>query len=142
MAFAGKALHKAIYDRLVAVSDVTNLLADGDDSVFDYVKQDAAFPYIVIGEFTFVNSGDKIKTGQEATCVIHVFGKGRGRSEVAGIMQEVVEALDRQESSLTATGFQIVFCNFEFSDIVIDGEDATNFYPHGVLRFRINIREA
>jgi len=142
MAYSVLAVHKAIYDRLVAVSAVTTPLADGASSVFDYVKQDASFPYIVIGEFTAVMDGDKTKTGQDLTCTIHIFDKGRGRKTTETIMKAVVEALDRQESSLTATGFQIVLCNFEFSDITIDEEDDTGFYPHGVVRFRILTRES
>lgn len=135
-------LQKTVFDRLSAVSAVTSLLAAGAASIFDYVKQDSVFPYIVIGEHTGIMDGDKVKTGQDCTVTIHVFTKGRGRKETQTIMKAVVEALDRQESTMTAAGFEIVLCNFEFSDIFIDTEDDSNFYPHGVLRFRFLMREA
>ncbi len=142
MAYSPLALQKAIYDRLSAVAGLTALLAAGSSSIFDYVQQDAIFPYIVIGEFAAALDGDKLKTGQDIQATIHIFDKGRGRKLTQQIMEQVHNALDRQETALTATGFQIILCNFEFSDIFIDDEDQTNFYPHGVMRFRFLIREA
>jgi len=141
MAYPIPLLQKALYDRLTGVAGLTALLSGGANSVFDYVKQDSAFPYIVIGEFTAVMDGDKIKTGHEITATIHVFDKGRGRKTTELIMEQIHNAIDRQESAFTLTGFQVVLSMFEFSDIFIDDDD-TNFYPHGVMRFRFNIREA
>ena len=142
MAYPVQLLQAAIYSRLTGISGLTSLLAAGANSVFDYVQQDAAFPYVVIDNFTTTEDGDKSKQGQDITVTIHVFDKGRGKKTTELIMAQVHDAIERQESAFTLTGFTVVLAKFEFSDIFIDDEDSTNLYPHGVMRFRFLIKEA
>ena len=46
MAYPVQLLQAVIYSRLTGIAGLTSLLAAGANSVFDYVQQDAAFPYV------------------------------------------------------------------------------------------------
>ena len=50
--------------------------------VYDDVPQNAAFPYIVIGEDTSIPFDDDCNTGAESTITIHVWSIYSGRSRL------------------------------------------------------------
>lgn len=133
-------LQKAIYEALRANTALTGLLADpGIDSIYDFVPDGAAFPYIQIGDDTVVEDGDDTARGFECTITLHVFDQGRSRKRVKEIMGAIADTLDRREAALPMPNFYCYLCMFDFSETNID-QDSTGLYPHGIIRFRLKIR--
>ncbi|MGB4107771.1 MAG: DUF3168 domain-containing protein [Alphaproteobacteria bacterium] len=132
---AGAALQKAIYDALSAQIEAPSPpVAVG---LYDYVDENASYPYIVIGESTIVDDGNKTSFGQDHTFTLHVWDQNTdnrtGRLRAREIMGLIYEAL--HEKSLTVEGQSLVLCKFDFSsgpDFDADGKTV-----HGVTRYRI-----
>lgn len=116
-------IQKAIFDALDGVISV---------AVLDFAEQDTAYPYVSIGESTFLPWDTDTETGLEGTITIHTWTRGRGRKANKDIQREIYNALHR--ASLTVAGGDAVGIDFEFSDTV---RDADGFTVHGVQRFRL-----
>jgi hypothetical protein len=105
-------------------------------AVYDDVPDNAAAPYVVIGDDTFVEFDSDGATGFDATVTVHSWSTYRGRSQVKDIMGAIYAALHRAE--FTVTGYNLVGCDCEFSETFLESDGVTR---HGVQRFRILIRE-
>lgn len=117
------ALQQAIYTRL---SDQLSV------EVYDHVPQDAAYPYVTIGEGTESEWDTDDSLGIDATINIHVWSRYRGRKEVKQLQDQIYAALHRYD--LPVSGADTVLVNFEFADSFVDPDGLTR---HGVQRFRI-----
>lgn len=96
----------AVYDALV--SGVTLC------SVFDYVPQGTAMPYIVINE---KSESEKKVLGydiQDATVSLSVWSDALGDGEALAILVELRAALDN--ASLSVSGFTYLRCVHEFTN--------------------------
>lgn len=121
MSFAAE-IQQAVFDRLASDSSLT---------VYDHVPEDAAFPYVVIGEDTHVPFDTDDSLGAESTVTIHVWSRYRGKKEAKEIQGIIYDALTRQE--LTIDGYDLITIEFEYSDVLLDPDGITR---HGVQRFR------
>ena len=119
-------LQKTIYDALDGDSTLQSLVSD----VYDFVPENATFPYVKLGEETSVDNGTKTLQGNEHTLVIHTFSRYRGSKETKEIMSRIYALL--HESSLSISG-AMNNMRFEFSDIIKEPDGLTT---HGVQRFR------
>jgi hypothetical protein len=138
MATPSNPLQAAIYTRLSNNSALTSLV--GSSKIFDNVKPSATPPYVVIGDDTSNGWDTKTGNGWEATVTIHVWDYEKtGRKTVKAIMSAIYDALHRQQSNITVSGFSLVNirCEFEtsFQDTTVTGQ-ADSFY-HGVQRYRV-----
>lgn len=126
-------LQKAVY-----------LALDGNISapVFDHVPQNTSYPYVVIGEDSFVDWSTDDKNGFQATINIHVWDRpegdsgSRGRANVKVIQGEIYGILQR--SSFAIGNFGNPGMSYEYSDCFMD-TDGTTY--HGVQRFVDNFAE-
>jgi hypothetical protein len=142
MAHPGNALQAAIYTRLTAYSALTTAL--GGSKIYDHVPQDTAAPYVLIGDDTLTEGDTKSANGWEATVTIHCWDyEVAGRKSVKTLMGHIFDALHRQESNITVTGFTLVYIHREFEETYQEtAEDGANdHYYHGVQRFRALITE-
>ena len=131
MTLAANALQSAIFARL------TGQL--GPTPVYDFVPQDSAFPYVVIGADTSVPADTKTNDGQEFTLTIHVWDKAAGRKSVKTTMEAVYTALHNHP--LAVTGFSTVILRCEYAETMQEqAEGEGDHYYHGVLRFRAVVR--
>lgn len=121
MSFASE-IQQAVFDRLASDSSLT---------VYDHVPEDAAFPYVVIGEDTHVPFDTDDSLGAESTVTIHVWSRYRGKKEAKDMQGTIYDALTRQE--LTIDGYDLITIEFEYSDVLLDPDGIT---IHGVSRFR------
>jgi hypothetical protein len=122
------ATQRAIYERLAGDYDVTSLV----QAVYDHVPQDAAFPYVVIGDSTEAQWDTDDSTGTEATVTIHVWSRFRGRSETKLIQDAIYQSLHRYD--LPIDGVHTVTVEWEYAESFLDPDGLTR---HGVQRFRI-----
>lgn len=142
MAHPANALQAAIYTRLTGYSALTTAL--GGAKVYDHVPQDTAAPYVVIGDDTLVESDTKTANGWEATITIHCWDFATaGRMCIKTLMGHIFDALHRQESNITVSGFSLTYIAREFEESYQEtAEDGDNdHYYHGIQRFRALITE-
>lgn len=121
-------LQKTIFDVLSGDNNLTSTLGA---SVYDFVPDNSAFPYVKLGEETAVDNGTKTLQGNEHTLVIHSFSRYRGSKEIKQIMSRIYALL--HESSLSVSGASLVNMRFEFSDVIKENDGRTS---HGLQRFR------
>jgi len=131
-------LQKAIYSALTGDSNVTNKVVD----VYDYVPQpddaqdEADFPYITIGETSFVAFDHDQRSGSRATVSIHVWSRYEGRKEVKEIQGAVYDNLHRR--ALSVSGYNTITVDFLNSESLRDPDGETF---HGVQEFQVLLME-
>ncbi|MCK4945417.1 MAG: DUF3168 domain-containing protein [Alphaproteobacteria bacterium] len=107
-------------------------LADGADSVLDYVPTGTAFPYIVIGESQSKPLDGQRVSGNDMTLTIHTYGRGSGMQEIRRIMSAIYDAL--HTVSFTVPNQILVLCQCVDSETRLEDDGVTR---HGVQRFQI-----
>lgn len=107
-------------------------------SVYDHVPQDAAFPYVVIGDDTMTEWDTDTEQGFEATITIHTWTQANeGRAQCKSIMDAIYTKLHKGPT-ITVDGYDTVDVFFEFSQTMLDPDGLT---IHGVQRLRVILRE-
>src|SRR5690554_3107333 len=110
------AIRRAIYSELNGAIDI----GSGEVPVYDHVPQpaDAAdasdYPYIVIGETTYVPWDTDTEVGAEATVTIHTWSRYRGKKEILEIHDAIYSVLHRQD--IPVDGSFTIGCDYEQSD--------------------------
>lgn len=140
MSHPGNALQAGIYTRLTGYSALTTAL--GGSKVYDHIPQHTAAPYVVIGQDTLVEADTKTTNGWDCTVTIHVWDfEKAGRKSIKTLMGHLFDALHKQESNITVTGFTLVYIHREFEETYQETaeEGAADHYYHGVMRFRARI---
>ena len=100
--------------------------------IYDYVPQDTEYPYVVIGDCTWLEWDTDTTTGGEATCTIHSWSRYSGRLQVKQIQAHIYRILHRNPLVLSAG---LAIDNFiEFAETFMDPDGETH---HGVQRLRI-----
>lgn len=100
--------------------------------IYDDVPQDAAFPYVTLGDDTHLAFDTDDSLGAESTIVVHVWSRYRGRKEVKEIQSLIYERLVRQ--FIPVQDHDLITIEFEYSDVIMDPDGMTR---HGVQRFRV-----
>lgn len=85
-------LQQALYTRLTGDAA---LMADVA-GVHDQVPEQAAYPYIVIGEATATPQGAHDRYGRRSTVTLHIWSTYHGFSEALGVLDHLVRLLDHQ----------------------------------------------
>jgi hypothetical protein len=135
------ALQTGIYNRLTGYSALTTAL--GGSKIYDHVPYNTDAPYVVIGEDIVTESDTKTYNGWDFSITIHCWDfEAAGRKSVKTLMGHIYDALHRVESSITVSGFTLVYmhCDFQqtFQETAIEGSN--DHYYHGVQRFKALIR--
>lgn len=127
-------VQQAIYNRLTTASISANVYDDAPDlpagMPFD------KFPYITIGEDTYLPFSDDTDIGGNVTIYLHIWSRYAGKQETKEIMQEIDLALNRQSATLVAAGYRFTDCIFEYGSVSDNNDGETR---HGILRYRITI---
>lgn len=84
-------IQKLIYEKLTTLGY----------TVYDYVVEDAAFPYVRIGPTDSSNNNTKTTRGKKIKQYIDVFSNYKGTKEVKEITSDIVNELD----GLSADGY-------------------------------------
>jgi Protein of unknown function (DUF3168) len=123
------ALQQAIYTTLTATSALTTAL--GGQHVHDEVPHPAAFPYVSFGPATVEDDDTATERSDLHTLTLHIWSRGRGRTEVYALVDLVRAAL--HDRALTLTGHRLINLRHEHTDTrrLTDGETIQS-----ILRFR------
>lgn len=119
-------IQKAVFAKLSALSY----------PVYDDVPDNAAAPYVVIGDDTLIEFDSDGISGFEATVTIHTWSTYRGKKQIKEMQGAIYDLLHRAE--LIVSGYNFIGCDSEYSESLLDADGVTR---HGVQRFRILIRE-
>lgn len=100
-------IQRTLYDVLTGDVDLTAVIS----GVYDHVPEEAAFPYIVIGEATAVSSGALDRWGRRSAVTLHIWSAYHGWAEALTIVDHLVRLLDEQ--ALAVPGHEFVACRHE-----------------------------
>jgi len=129
----GLALQKGIRTRLINYSDLTALIST---RVYDEPPADVVFPYL-----RFVEVQPRIfdvddKTGARVDLTMRAHSRSAsGRVEATQVVEAVRTALHRQETSVTAAGFNLIELIFDdyFAERDADGRGYTAYISFNVM---------
>lgn len=128
------AVQTAVFLRLKNDATLQGLVGD----VYDSVPDNAALPYVTIGEDVITESDTADTLGVEASITVHVWtdtaGGTRGRKQAKQIQGAIYDALHR--ANLTAEGYKIYASDFVNSQSF---KDADGLSWHGVQTFNLLI---
>lgn len=122
-------LQQGLRTRLAGYSGLSSLVGT---RVYDHVPQDAAFPFVVIGDDTMIPFDTHSTIGGEHTVQVHTWSRYRGNAETKQIQSQIYNALHRY--ALTVSGGTMVDCQCEYAETFLDADGLT---MHGVTRFRV-----
>lgn len=121
-------IQRAIYG--VLSGDATlGVLVSG---VYDDVPEDAAFPYVVLGESMETPRNSHSSFGRETVVTLHVWSKQAGFTEANAVLEELVALLDHQPLSIV--NHHHISTRFEYSQTLRDPDPTIRHVP---ARFRI-----
>lgn len=125
------AVQDAVYDLLVANAGMQAVLGN-PPRIYDYVPQNAAFPYLTLGDTRAENFDTKDGVGINQLITLHAWSRYRGQKEMKDILKAVNLALHR--SSMTVSGYNFTDCRFESAETFLDDDGLTY---HGLCRYRL-----
>lgn len=73
--------------------------------VYDYLPQNAKFPYITIGHISVEDKSTKIEDIFHVTANIHVWSDYKGRYEVNSLAEKVIHILTSNQLAVDGEGF-------------------------------------
>lgn len=115
----------------------TRIEAETAYTVYDDNPEQAAYPYIVMGEITARDWSAKSEPGQEVYSTIHIWSQYAGRKEADDMSDGALQALTKRKLDLSPD-FREVLGVFDSYDLIIDIDGKTR---HGILRMRYLIQE-
>lgn len=112
-------LQKAIHTSLVGDASLSSLVGG---RVFDRPPQDAAFPFVTLGDTDVEPDGAGSEGAAIHRLALSVWSRARGRREVKEIMSVIDEAL--QDAVLPMTGHALVNLQLERASVsyAVDAE--------------------
>ena len=120
----------AVYARLTGDATLTGMIS----GVYDYVPENAAYPFVVIGEALETPDNRHGGFGRQTVITLHVWSRYQGYAQVLRIGARVTALLDHQP--LDMPGLSWIATRFEFSQTLTDPEPPGDI-RHLVLRYRI-----
>lgn len=126
-AFSHAALQQALYTKLTADATLMALVT----GVYDYVPQDAAFPYVMIGEIGISPLASAAGGGMDAAITLRALSREGGRKQAAAILERLHALLHR--GTLSLSGFTLISLRFTGSDIALLADGVSH---EGRLRLR------
>lgn len=123
------AVQRAFYSRLSKDLDV---------SVYDWVPEDAPYPYVVIGEATELADNTHDSFGRTLTLTLHVWTKGHGGFGPAlEIVDNIQRSLDHR-LDMELEGFRLVTLRL---DQTLTMRDPDPLIRHAPVRFRVQVEQ-
>ena len=122
----------AINAKLKASTALVSAAAGG---IYDSVPQNAAYPFIVVGEDRHTDESTDTGIRRRVRVQIDTWSRFRGREEVKSLQYLIELALNR--ATLSLTGYEFIGMHFVSSDSFVDIDELTR---HGVQEFEIIIK--
>lgn len=123
------AVIKAVTTTLTGNVTLNGLIAG---RIYTDVPQKATFPYLVLN----LDSGPFAASdfsGQSHTLRLQIFSQDTSAKEALNIRKACLDALDRQESAVTVTGFTLVRCEYSGNGTMFKEDDGKTWQAIGEL---------
>lgn len=136
MSAAAWPVQKAVYARLSGDATLAGLVS----GVFDEPPEDAAMPYVVVGEAVETPDDAHDRRGAEVAATVHVWSRYRGFAEALAILDAVDRLLDVPGGAarLAVDGWTKAFCRRESYQTLRDPEPGVRHVP---ATYRITLEE-
>ena len=128
-----QAIQPAIYHKLIGDGVLMSMVT----GVYDVVPQNAATPYVVIGDGSTAELPQVASQISEASLDIHVWTKGGGRKSVLSILNRIYGLL--HQGTISPAGFTLMAMHCSDAQTNVD---ALHDRVEGVLRVVIMVMEA
>lgn len=128
-----QAIQPAIYHKLIGDGVLMGMVT----GVYDVVPQNAATPYVVIGDGTAQELPQVVNQLTEITLDLHVWTKGGGRKSVLSILNRIYGLL--HQGTISPSGFTLISMHCSDAQTNVD---ALHDRVEGVLRVVIMVMEA
>lgn len=132
---AARPLQAALVAALKGSAAVTALVGG---RVFDHVPEDAAYPYLVIGEALEEPDNTHDSFGRRLDEAVHVWDRVDGFARPMDIVAAIVALLDHQRTALTVAGHRVVSIRFLDARTLRDADPRIRHVP---VRFRIHTQQ-
>ncbi len=123
---------KSLYAKLAGDSVLMALIK----GVYEYVPQNAAYPYVTIGDVTANDDSAKGLKRYDLDVNLEIYSKAQGRKEVLDIIERLKLLLDNQVLSIT--GFTNIFTK---AVGISTKRSSDNLITSGLLTLKIFVRE-
>jgi hypothetical protein len=126
----------ALWELQVAIKsclEASEELMSNVTGVYDFVKEDAVYPYIEIGDDTSNDDSTKTFYAEDITATMHVWSQYPGKKECKVIIDLIGQALERR---LEMNNYEVSRMVREFVEVFKDG-----MFYHGIVRFRVYIKQ-
>ncbi|MEG9884633.1 MAG: DUF3168 domain-containing protein [Hyphomicrobiales bacterium] len=123
------ALQKALFAKLSASDKLTVLLKG--KNIYDDVPQQAAFPYLTLGDIRTLDWSTQTRRGHEHRVTLHAWSRQPGRGEIQAIIAAVDHALD--DAALGLEDHNLVNLRTIFWHALRETDGRTY---HGIVRLR------
>ncbi|MBN8531724.1 MAG: DUF3168 domain-containing protein [Alphaproteobacteria bacterium] len=126
--FSALAVQKALVAKLAGDATLMGLIT----AVYDFVPEDAVFPYLTLGDGVARDYAVKDAKGMEHLLDLHFWSRGRGRKALLDIAERVYALL--HEGTMTVTGHALINMRVEAveTELMADG-----IVWHGRMRVRV-----
>lgn len=127
-------LIQAVYTRLTTHDSTKSY------NTYNYVPDDATFPYISIGTPMGTRSGSFSSQdieGEDNVIMIDVWSDYYGDKECGDMMNDIATAIT--SSSLSISGYTQILGLIDYYDIMIDDTEPANPIRHGLIRVRFHM---
>jgi hypothetical protein len=128
------ALQDAVHAALAGSAE-TQALIGNPVRLYDHVPEDAAFPYVELGEVNARRFDSQSRSGLDCTLTLNVWSRYRGRREVKQILDATYGAL--HDGALSIAGNAHVLTSFQSAETRRDADGLTY---HGVARYRVIVQ--
>lgn len=128
-------VQQAIYQLLASDGQFMDLVT----GVYDYVPEQAAYPYTVVGDAIETPDNRHAGYGSETVVALHHWSRYRGYAQVLEIGARASALLDHQP--LAVSGLTHVATRWEFAQTLPDPDPAGDL-RHMVQRFRVVTEQA
>ena len=126
--FVMMAVQKSLHSRLTGDATLMGMV----EGMYDFVPQNATFPYITLGDAQVENQSTSANAIYRIRLQLHVYSRAKGRKEIHEIMHRLHALL--HDVSPSVTGYDVVDLKFQRSDVALmrDGEGY-----HGRMLFSV-----
>lgn len=103
-------------------------------TVYDEPSENAAFPYVTIGETSAVDEGTKLDHVDDHYETLHVWSRAKGFKQCKDMMATVIQAISGY--TYAETGYKIHFIEIDQVNTFRDPDGLTR---HGVVRAKFKV---
>ena len=124
---------KGIVARLIASSDVTNLVST---RIYSNVPQQATFPYILV-EFESTDWSQQDDANLQHRVTVNGYSRKSSLLEASQISEKVYNSLNRQENNISLDAGNVVLLHFAGVKTTFKESDGVTW--HSVIEFNLTI---